>query len=210
MWQGAISPRARRLAENKQVDLSGVQGSGPGGRIIERDVLAALGGPAQAEPRRQSDGREGRVCRARPGQRSRWPRHGARPGDTRRTRLHHQRHLPPHRAEPGQVETIPVRGVRKVIAERMLASLQTTAQLTLHRSADARALLALRKRLKASDAALGLQGVTINDLVLFAVARTVPRFPFVNATFERRHHHRSTPTCIWALPWTRRAGWSSR
>jgi pyruvate dehydrogenase E2 component (dihydrolipoamide acetyltransferase) len=73
--------------------------------------------------------------------------------------------------------------VRKIIAGRMLASLQTTAQLTMNASADARALQALRKRLKESDEALGLRGITINDLVLFAVARALLLHPDLNALF---------------------------
>ena len=77
-----------------------------------------------------------------------------------------------------------VTGVRKVIAERMLASLQTTAQLTLNTSADARALQALRARFKGSDPAFGLQAVTINDLLLLAVARTLPQHPDLNAHFQ--------------------------
>jgi len=70
-----------------------------------------------------------------------------------------------------------------VISDRMLQSVQTTAQLTLNRTADARAMLSYRQRLKESDPAWGLQGVTINDLVLFVVARVLPRFPEVNALF---------------------------
>jgi pyruvate dehydrogenase E2 component (dihydrolipoamide acetyltransferase) len=81
------------------------------------------------------------------------------------------------------VEVVQVKGVRKVIAERMWQSLQETAQLTLNASADASALLAYRKRLKASNEALGLQKVTINDLILLAVSRTLPHFPEVNALF---------------------------
>ena len=85
------------------------------------------------------------------------------------------------------VEIIPVKGVRKVIADRMLQSLQTTAQLTLHALADARALQALRARLKASPEAMGLRSVTINDLVLLAVARTLPQFPGLNALYRGYH-----------------------
>jgi pyruvate dehydrogenase E2 component (dihydrolipoamide acetyltransferase) len=66
----------------------------------------------------------------------------------------------------------------------MRGSLQNAAQLTMNASADARALQAYRARLKASDDSLGLREVTINDLVLFAVARTLPRFPELNATFK--------------------------
>jgi pyruvate dehydrogenase E2 component (dihydrolipoamide acetyltransferase) len=88
---------------------------------------------------------------------------------------------------PGESEVIPIRGTRKIIAERMLTSMQSTAQLTLHSSADARALLALRKRLKASDVAFGLQGVTINDLILFAVSRILPLHPMLNATMSENN-----------------------
>jgi pyruvate dehydrogenase E2 component (dihydrolipoamide acetyltransferase) len=65
----------------------------------------------------------------------------------------------------------------------MWQSLQESAQLTLNASADASALLAYRKRLKASDESMGLQKVTINDLILLAVSRTLPEFPEVNALF---------------------------
>ncbi len=80
--------------------------------------------------------------------------------------------------------TIPLRGVRKVIADRMLQSMQSTAQLTLNRTADAAQLLAYRQQLKGSPRGVGLQEVTINDLVLFAVTRTLPRFPALNALFS--------------------------
>ena len=66
----------------------------------------------------------------------------------------------------------------------MLESVQNSAQLTLHASADATALQAFRARLKSSDDGLGLRGVTINDQLLFAVARTLPAFPELNALFE--------------------------
>ena len=71
--------------------------------------------------------------------------------------------------------------MRKLISERMRQSLLDTAQLTMHATADAEALVAYRARLKASAEQLQLRQVTINDLILFAVARTLPRFPELNA-----------------------------
>ena len=59
-----------------------------------------------------------------------------------------------------EITLTPVKGVRKVIAERMLASLQTTAQLTMTSSADARALRTLRERFKNSPEVMGLRGVS--------------------------------------------------
>jgi pyruvate dehydrogenase E2 component (dihydrolipoamide acetyltransferase) len=89
-----------------------------------------------------------------------------------------------------EIEIIPVQGIRKVIANRMLESLQTTAQLTLNSSADARALQAYRQRLKTSSEELGLQTVTVNDLLLFAVSRLLPRYPALNALFTGQEIHR--------------------
>jgi pyruvate dehydrogenase E2 component (dihydrolipoamide acetyltransferase) len=78
----------------------------------------------------------------------------------------------------GALKEIAVKGVRKVVAARMLSSMQTTAQLTMHTSADARAILAARKQFKDSA---DKSGITINDLVLYAVAQTVAQFPELNA-----------------------------
>jgi pyruvate dehydrogenase E2 component (dihydrolipoamide acetyltransferase) len=88
-----------------------------------------------------------------------------------------------------EVTVIPVKGVRQIIAERMLASLQSTAQLTLNASADARAMLAYRQRLKGSAEELGLQKVTINDLILLAVSRILPQYPELNALFQDDEIH---------------------
>ncbi len=178
----AISPRALKLARAHGIDPSEVVGSGPGGRIIERDVRARI------EERRESK-RMTPVARAmveRGGYVA--PEQGSGPGG----RITKQDLIPigdpasPREpdAPSGDYEVIPLSGVRRTIAERMRASLQSTAQLTLHAGADARALLAYRQKLKASDEVFGLRNVTINDLMMFAVARTLLRFPALNATFE--------------------------
>ena len=205
-----ISPRARHLAERKGIDPAGLAGSGPGGRVIERDVQAALAAQPKLTPvakamvaeggysvRGQGSGPGGRVTSK----------------DLVKSETGSQASAPAPVSQPAgvpamtanDVEIIPVKGVRKVIADRMLQSLQTTAQLTLHASADARALQALRARLKASPEAMGLRSVTINDLVLLAVARTLPQFPGLNALFTGMPSS-SISTCSLALPSTRRAG----
>jgi pyruvate dehydrogenase E2 component (dihydrolipoamide acetyltransferase) len=65
----------------------------------------------------------------------------------------------------------------------MHESIVSTAQLTMDASADARAILAYRKRLKGSDSER-LQTVSINDLVLYAVSRVLRDYPDLNATFS--------------------------
>jgi pyruvate dehydrogenase E2 component (dihydrolipoamide acetyltransferase) len=198
-----VSPRARHLAERKGLDAGGLPGTGPGGRVIERDVLAAAAAQPKLTPVARAMVAEGGFA---------VPAQGSGPGGrvTSKDLVRGEEAVPVPATAPAattppavstplappaeaEVEVIPVRGVRKVIAERMLQSLQTTAQLTLHASADARALQAYRQRLKGSPPELGLQGVTLNDFILFAVARTLPRFPALNALFlgdEIRQHRR--------------------
>ncbi len=83
----------------------------------------------------------------------------------------------------GPVKEIPVEGVRKIIAERMLTSLQSTAQLTLNTSVDASNLLACRKSLKSSPQMKGLSKININDFLLYIVANILPKFKNMNAHF---------------------------
>jgi pyruvate dehydrogenase E2 component (dihydrolipoamide acetyltransferase) len=132
------------------------QGSGPRGRILERDVETAAGAAAGMAPEAAGTAAGMPVVTA-PAQQ---------PADF-----------------PGPVQEVPVRGIRKVIAERMHASLQSSAQYTLHASAPAEALISFRKTIKASPEELGLRAITINDLLNYAVTRELMRFPAVNSHF---------------------------
>ncbi len=159
----AISPRARLLAERSGLNAAETasalpqgRGSGPGGRILERDVRLALqarGPKAPASPGLAPTSRPGFAVTGTAGD------------------------------FPGPVTEIPVKGVRKIIAERMLASLAGSAQYTLHAWANAEVLTAYRRRLKESDESLGLRGISIGDLVNYAAARTLAAHPEANAHF---------------------------
>ena len=82
-----------------------------------------------------------------------------------------------------EIKSIP--NIRKLIANAMHQSLQNSAQLTHHLSADARQLQRLRKKFKAEFAEGKIkQNITINDLVCFAVIRALEKFPQVNT-----HYH---------------------
>jgi pyruvate dehydrogenase E2 component (dihydrolipoamide acetyltransferase) len=82
-------------------------------------------------------------------------------------------------------EVMSIPNIRKLIANAMHQSLQNSAQLTHHMSADARQLQRLRKKFKAEFADGNIkQNITINDLVCFAVIRALEKFPQVNT-----HYH---------------------
>jgi pyruvate dehydrogenase E2 component (dihydrolipoamide acetyltransferase) len=181
----AASPRARALAASRGVSLASLRGTGPGGRIIERDIEAAFAQGQPLTPAARDLAAGGAVFAEATGIGGR-----ARAVDaTAAAAQGVARAAAPAaasmaQAAPGAVTEIKVTGVRKLIAERMLASLQTTAQLTLVSSADARALLDLRARFKESPETLGLREVTINDMVHFAVSRALLAHRDVNALFS--------------------------
>jgi pyruvate dehydrogenase E2 component (dihydrolipoamide acetyltransferase) len=74
-----------------------------------------------------------------------------------------------------------LKGVRKIIAERMLASLQNSAQLTLNSTADVSSMLALRETFKNSKLDNRFAKVNINDLLMYAVVKTLPKHPVINS-----------------------------
>ena len=179
---GAVSPRARALAASNGVDASAItEGSGPHGRVIERDVAAAIAaGPVLTSAARaagvsaaEGTGIGGRVSVADAGRTAE-----AAPAAAV---------VAPAAAAadfPGASASAPLKGVRKVVAKRMMESLSSTAQLTLNTTANAAGILAMRKKVKNADEALGLNKITLNDLVCFAVSRTLLKYPAFNAHFE--------------------------
>ncbi|UCF96073.1 MAG: 2-oxo acid dehydrogenase subunit E2 [Spirochaetaceae bacterium] len=174
----AISPRARRAADKSGIApeqiLSALpegRGSGPRGRILERDVQRVAAQVANTA-RAASVASAGEFAPAAASA----PVAAVAPAGTA---------IPAAAGAdfPGPVREIPVKGIRKIIAERMHASLQESAQYTLHASTSAEALLAYRQKLKASPEERALQAITINDLLNYAVTRTLLRFPAVNSHF---------------------------
>ncbi len=140
---GAVSPRARSLAESAGVDVSLASPTGPKGRVIESDVrrLMAEGAPeAAAQPVAQTD--------------------VSAPAES-------------------EYEDAKFSGIRRAIAKSMHSSLQGMAQLTHQFSFDAGDILAYRALLKTLPD--DRSGITVGDLILYAVSRTLTKYPDLNA-----------------------------
>ncbi|MEO7932043.1 MAG: dihydrolipoamide acetyltransferase family protein [Chthoniobacterales bacterium] len=154
-----VSPLAKKVALEKGVDLSTITGSGPGGRIVEKDVLAASSSAStnklapEAKPAAVAPKAE--------------PKPVAVPV------------LP-----PGTTTRIPLSGMRKVIASRLVTSKTTIPHFYLGMEVDASPILSLRASLNSALEATGQAKLTINDFVLKAVAAAVLRVPKVNASWD--------------------------
>ena len=192
------SPRARKLAREEDVDLALVTGSGPNGRIVERDVVAyleatpAIPAMLQVTPvaRRLAEqagldlhtvrgsGPGGRIVKEDVERALvQLPVPGAEPSVTGE--------LPIPEPETQEPETLrPMTGVRAVIAQRLHEGHSVTAPVTLTTEVDATAFVALRERLKLSLAdELGFN-VGYNDLLIKLIAHALRKFPYMNARLE--------------------------
>lgn len=157
-----VSPRARVMAAAKGVSLSGLQGTGPNGRIVVRDVEAflAAGGAATT------------VATAAPVASAKPQAVSAEVGKKIAA------------VSDAEGEVTPLTNIRKVIAKAMHASLQNSAQLTHHMGADARRLLAFREEVKSrTKTDSSVPNITLNDMVCWCVIRALEKFPQVNSHF---------------------------
>lgn len=163
-----ISPRAKNLALKTGADLSRAAHSGPHGRIIERDVEAALDLGFKVPVSAVEDFLAGRYVA---------------PAQTAPEAVATDAPAV-DAASAAEYTEIPMSGIRKAISRSMHASLSEMAQLTLNASFDATDILAYRKLLKSKGEDMGLSKVTLNDIVLYAVSRVLPKYPFINATLK--------------------------
>lgn len=135
-----ISPRAKRLAEEKGIDYKNIKGSGPNQRIIVSDIEDVLAGKGASQQR-----------------------------ETR---------------EDAEYIDQPLSNIRKMIANAMHTSLQNTAQLTHHMSADVRPLLYSRRKIKeelTSDSQK--PDITLNDMICWCVVRALGKYSELNSHF---------------------------
>ncbi len=164
----SISPRARRLACEKRVLFNTLKGSGPGGRIIEHDILEEIRKGKRLTPlaQRKMEG-EGLAV----------PRDGHTPYGKISSKELVKAEL------SGEYTDEPLSNVRKIIAGAMHRSLQNSAQLTHHMSANATVMLQLRKAVKARMKDGYAHNITLNDMVCFAVIRALKIHPGANAHY---------------------------
>lgn len=167
-----VSPRARKLAEKNAVDTSTLSGSGPKGRIVEKDVQTVLQDRPKMTPLAKKLAAEEGMLPQSPGT--------GLAGTAKASDLT----APVNSVYGKDYEDRKISNMRKIIARSMHASLQNSAQLTHHLGADARRMLTLRKKAKAmlEEGKLDIN-ITLNDMVCFSVIKALKKFPNVNTHF---------------------------
>ncbi|OYU34514.1 dihydrolipoamide acetyltransferase family protein [Novosphingobium sp. PASSN1] len=152
------TPLARRIADATTLDLSGIKGTGPRGKIVKADLgLKPISGAPAATPADQSS--------------------LERPAPV----------MPPPADVP--VETMKLPGMRKTIARRLTQSKQTIPHFYLTVRCNIDALLKLRQDINASLSDHGVK-LSVNDLLIKAMARAMELVPDTNVQFGGEHLHR--------------------
>jgi pyruvate dehydrogenase E2 component (dihydrolipoamide acetyltransferase) len=170
-----ISPRASRLAATAGIDPRTVAGTGPDGRIVERDIQAAVATQATMTPAAPAVA----VAPSTPAKPASAPIAARSPAA-------------PMAVAPveGEEEPRPLSRMRRTIAARLTNSWQTTPHFTVTVAVDVTRVLALRAELKAEG-----HNLTVTDFVLAAAAQTLAEFPDVNSrtdgelVYPRRRVH---------------------
>ena len=184
------SPLARHLAQQNQIDLAQIKGSGPNGRIIKRDVEAMRDGTVKPQAPRAAS--------AAPIAPQAAPHAGIMPA------------LPDARAyyQPDQYDELPLDMMRGAIATRLSQSMQQLPHFYLTRSLHIDALLDYRARINTALADQPTEEgkpekISLNDLIVRACALALMDVPEVNVSFAGdailRHHHADIGVAV-ALP----------
>lgn len=177
-----VTPVARKLAREHNIDLAAVQGTGPGGRIMEDDVRRAI--EAQRQPAARAPVQVVPAARLLAKQRGidlatvqgTGPNGRILVADVERAIA--RAAAPSPRGPEGEV--VPLRGLRRTIAERMLRSTQTMAQVTLTTEADVTDMVRLREALVSHWRAQRIRPLDM-DLIVAATASALREHPRLNS-----------------------------
>ena len=170
-----ITPVVAKLAEQHGLDLDQIEGTGIGGRVTKRDVLAHLEG-----------GRPAAVAEARPVEREARPSPAAPPGPAESAPAPRPTERPPAReAAPDEpVEAVPLTGMRRAIAEHMAESVRTAAHVTTVAEVDLTRLVAFRERHKKEFEEQEGFSLTYLPFIVRATVTALKEYPGLNSSLE--------------------------
>ncbi|HET6412072.1 MAG TPA: dihydrolipoamide acetyltransferase family protein [Anaeromyxobacter sp.] len=157
------TPAVRAMARTLGVDLLGVRGSGRGGRVTKEDLAAAEGSAGGG--RKGENGQASALSLPAP-------------SDAR---------IAPEGGRPGEEERIPLRGLRKRIAENMARAKRTAAHFTFVEQADVSELVRVKHRMADAARAEGVR-VTYLAFIVKAAVAALKRFPELNASLDEERN----------------------
>jgi pyruvate dehydrogenase E2 component (dihydrolipoamide acetyltransferase) len=176
------SPVARRIAREHGIDLSTLEGTGPGGRIVKADVEAAASGAAAEKDGAEKEEREARE--AEPAQAEEQPQEEAAEAEEEPEEEREPEKAPAGETGRGDVTVEEPSRIQQIIARRMAESKATIPHFTLSMDVDMEGAVELREQLKALAEQQDTPVPSYNDMVVKACAIALRDFPLVNASYK--------------------------
>jgi pyruvate dehydrogenase E2 component (dihydrolipoamide acetyltransferase) len=161
------SPVAKRMARELGVELAGISGSGPGGRIVKADVEAAAEGGGTKTEEKTEDA----------------PAEAPSDGDGAAPEREREPVAAGDAGPKGDVQTIDLTRLQRTVSRRMAESKATAPDFQLNAEIDMTACVELRARLKE----ITESAPSYNDMVVKACANALREFPRVNAAYRDGH-----------------------
>jgi pyruvate dehydrogenase E2 component (dihydrolipoyllysine-residue acetyltransferase) len=180
------SPVARRIAREQGIDLSALQGTGPGGRIVKADVeAAASGGAPQAEaaPAAPAEAAPAAPAEAAPAA----PAEAAAAAAPRAAPPPAPASIAETGTAKGDVSVQELTRTQQVIARRMAESKATVPEFTIATDVDMEGAVELRKQLKAAAESVSGAVPSYNDMVVKASALALREYPRANGSYKDGH-----------------------
>ena len=171
------SPLARKVAAELGVDLSGITGTGPAGRIVKEDVEKASSGSAPKQPS-QAATAAAKLSEAVKARATGSPAASA-PAAAPASAI-----MPTSKEGDERIE---LSSMRKIIASRLLTSKTTIPHFYLHIEVDAAPLMALRKQVNEQSEKTHGNKYSVNDFILKATINAAEAVPAINASFAGDH-----------------------
>jgi pyruvate dehydrogenase E2 component (dihydrolipoamide acetyltransferase) len=159
-----VSPLARRLATEAGLDLGAIEGTGPGGRITKKDIEAAVKEGPKARPAAAAGGAGAAASAPARGEAAARPAAQA------------------LRRDGAESEQVPITQMRKTIAKRLVTSIGPVPTFYLTRDVDMSRVMDARQRINARLEKQGVK-VSVNDIIIKAVAAALVQHPEVNAAW---------------------------
>jgi pyruvate dehydrogenase E2 component (dihydrolipoamide acetyltransferase) len=169
------SPVARRIAREHDIDLSEIEGTGPGGRIVKADVEAAASG---AGGKAEKDGAEQEEQEARAAEPAEAEEQPAAEEEEKKEKA------PAGETGKGEVTVEEPSRIQQIIARRMAESKATIPHFTLSMDVDMEGAVELRDQLKVLAEQQDTPVPSYNDMVVKACAIALRDFPLVNASYK--------------------------
>jgi pyruvate dehydrogenase E2 component (dihydrolipoamide acetyltransferase) len=169
------TPATRKLARELNVDIATVAGTGPQGRVTDEDVRRASGQRVQTMP--AAPAVEAVASVQEPVAAAQAPAPAVQPPTAPPQ--------PPPSSHPGREELVPLRGLRKIIAERMVRSQATAAQVTHVDEVDVTELVMLREALKVTAEKRGVH-LTYLPFIVKSLVPALREFPYLNASLDEK------------------------